>query len=106
MMVAGGEVVGLCSYKGPPDEQGKVEIGYGVAAKRRRLGHATAAAALLVAEALADPRVRRLVAETALSNLASQRVAQANGFIRTGTSHDADEGEMVVWTLELVGKGG
>lgn len=101
LMVAGGELVGMCSYKGPPDDKGTGEIGYGVSPERRQLGHATAAVALLVGEARADPRVSRLVAETALSNLASQRVVEANGFSRTGTSHDADEGEMVVWTLEL-----
>ncbi|HZZ88649.1 MAG TPA: GNAT family N-acetyltransferase, partial [Caulobacteraceae bacterium] len=31
LMVADGEVVGLCSYKWPPTEAGDVEIGYGVA---------------------------------------------------------------------------
>jgi RimJ/RimL family protein N-acetyltransferase len=101
LMVRDGEAVGMCSYKGPPDAEGAVEIGYGVAPQRRLLGHATAAVALLVAEARGDPRVRRLVAETALSNLVSQRVVEANNFLRTGVSHDDDEGEMIVWTLEL-----
>jgi RimJ/RimL family protein N-acetyltransferase len=101
LMVDSGEVVGMCSYKGPPDDSGAVEIGYGVAAERRRLGYATRAVAELIAVAGRDPRVRRLTAETAVSNAPSQRVLEANGFARTGTAHDADEGEMVVWGLAL-----
>ena len=57
LMVANGEAVGLCSYKAPPDVQGDVEIGYGVAPERRRLGHATRAVALLVEAARRDDHI-------------------------------------------------
>jgi len=100
LIVADGEVVGLCGHKTGPDAQGAVEIGYGVAAERRRQGHATRAVALAVQSARCDGRIRRLVAETALRNLPSQRVLEANGFVRTGTSVDDDEGDMIVWGLE------
>lgn len=101
LMVDGDEVVGLCSYKDPPDAAGAVDIGYAVAPARRRRGYATAAVALLIEAARADPRLRRLTAETAVDNLPSQRVLEANGFHRTGRSHDVDEGEMIVWGLAL-----
>ena len=101
LMVAGGEVVGLCSYKRAPGADGVIEVGYGVAPERRRLGHATRAAALLLAAARQDPRVRAVTAETALANLPSQRVLEANGFVQTGRSTDDDEGETIVWGLEL-----
>jgi RimJ/RimL family protein N-acetyltransferase len=55
----------------------------------------------LILAARRDPRIRRLVAETAVGNLPSQRVLEANGFAKTGTSVDADEGEAIVWTLEI-----
>ncbi len=97
LMVAGDEVVGLCSYKRPPDADGSVEIGYGVSPARRRRGYATRAVATMLIEAAVDPRVRRLTAETALTNLASQRVVEANGFAPIGRSMDADEGEVIVW---------
>jgi RimJ/RimL family protein N-acetyltransferase len=77
-----------------------VEIGYAVAAERRRRGYASHAVALAVQAARSDARIRRLVAETAVGNLASQRVLEANGFAKTGASVDADEGEMIVWSLE------
>ena len=48
-----------------------------------------------------DDRVRVLTAETALANLPSQRVLEANGFVQTGRGMDDDEGETIVWRLEL-----
>ena len=98
---ADGEVVGLCGYKVPPDAAGDVEIGYSVAPARRRLGHATRAVALLIDAARQDDRVRALTAETALANLPSQRVLAANGFADVGRGMDDDEGETIVWRLEL-----
>lgn len=101
LMTADGEVVGLCSYKLPPNAEGRVEIGYGVAPERRRLGHASRAVALLIEAARTDTRVGVLTAETALSNLPSQRVLMANGFEDVGRGMDDDEGETIVWRLAL-----
>ncbi len=101
LVVAAGEVVGLCSHKTLPDPAGVVEIGYATAPERRRAGHATAAIALLAAEARADPFLRALVAETAVANLASQRVLEANGFSPDGRGWDADEGAMLKWRLDV-----
>jgi RimJ/RimL family protein N-acetyltransferase len=101
LMVADGQVVGLCSYKVPPNAERSVEIGYGVAAELRRLGHATRAVALLIEAARTDERVDVLTAETALTNLPSQRVLIANGFEDVGRGMDDDEGETIVWRLAL-----
>jgi RimJ/RimL family protein N-acetyltransferase len=101
LMTAHGEIVGLCGYKGPPSADGVVEIGYAVAPERRRQGHATRAVTLVVEAARLDPRVSVIVAETALANLPSQKVLAANGFADVGRSLDDDEGEMIVWRLEL-----
>ena len=100
LIVAAGEVVGLCSHKNPPTAEGVADIGYGVAPERRRLGYATCAVAMIAEAARADPAIAALTAETALANLASQRVVEANGFTKVGRSHDRDEGEMIVWRLE------
>ena len=99
LMLVGREVVGLCSHKTAPNEAGEVEIGYGVAEQRRRLGYATRAVALIVDAARDDPRIQALTAETALANEPSQRVLAANGFVRAGRGHDDDEGETIVWRL-------
>ncbi len=101
LIVDGDEVVGLCNYKAPPEADGTVEIGYAVAAAHRRRGYATAGVAALIAEAVRDRRIRGLSAETALGNIASQRVLLANGFAPTGRGFDRDEGEMILWRLTL-----
>jgi RimJ/RimL family protein N-acetyltransferase len=58
MMVSGGEVVGLCGFKAPPTNDGEVELGYGVAASRRRRGHAAAAVQAVIETARRDPALR------------------------------------------------
>lgn len=100
LMLYGNEVVGLCSYKQPPKD-GAVEIGYGVAASRRRLGHATRAVALMLEHARTDPLVDRVMAGTAAANQPSQRALEKNGFVRSGRGEDAEDGELVFWTRDL-----
>ncbi|HSU14805.1 GNAT family N-acetyltransferase [Longimicrobium sp.] len=58
------ELAGVAGYKGPPAEDGTVEVGYGVMPDHRRRGLATEATRALVERAFAFPRVTRVVAET------------------------------------------
>ncbi|MBU1305810.1 MAG: GNAT family N-acetyltransferase, partial [Alphaproteobacteria bacterium] len=97
MIVADGMVVGLCSYKGPPDLNGVVEIGYGVAPSCRQRGYATRAVAHLLTVAARDSSIRSMVAETTTENLASQRVLERNGFVRGSKRIDPEDGEVVLW---------
>jgi RimJ/RimL family protein N-acetyltransferase len=101
MMVVDSEVVGLCGIKAPPSRDGEVEIGYGVAASRRRLGHATAAIAALIENARREPSIATIIACTAVDNLASQGVLERNGFARAGRRPDPDDGEVIVWRKRL-----
>jgi len=96
LMVVGDEVVGLCGFRRPPESGGSVEIGYGVAASRRRRGYATAAVGAIVRFAEREP-IRAVVAETAVANAASQRVLAKNGFLRTGSRIDSVDGELLRW---------
>ena len=95
------EIVGLCSLTRAADEQGVVQMGYGVAASRRGRGHAKRAVGLMIAELLNDPLVREVAAETAVANIPSQRVLESNGFARTGTRTDDEDGEVFVWRYAL-----
>lgn len=58
----GAGVAGDIGFHGPPDDTGKVEIGYSVAPSRRGRGYATEAAAALVEWVLSQPTVRTVVA--------------------------------------------
>lgn len=97
MIVSGNEVVGLCSYRRPPND-GRVEIGFGVAESRRSVGHATRAIAAMLQAAATDPHIRVVTAETSVSNPASSRALEKNGFERTGTRLDPEDGEVVTWS--------
>ena len=101
MMVAGDEVVGLCSYKHAPTDDGRVEIGYSVAAARRRRGYASHAIAALLDTARTDPAVRTVLAETLVDNVASHRVLVKNGFRRSGTRTDPVDGDLILWRIDL-----
>jgi ribosomal-protein-alanine N-acetyltransferase len=57
-------LIGSSGYKGPPAEDGTVEIGYGIVAEHQRRGYASEAARALVRHAFGVPAVRRVIAET------------------------------------------
>ncbi|HLZ65100.1 MAG TPA: GNAT family protein [Aliidongia sp.] len=97
LVVDDGEVAGLCGHKQRPTPEGDAEIGYGIVASRRGRGLATAAVAALVDRAARDAAIARLTAETAVDNIASQRVLEKNGFVRAGTRTDPEDGPLLLW---------
>ena len=92
------ELVGWGGFKGPPAEDGTVEIGYEIAPGRRGRGLATAAARAMVADAFAEPAVRRVVAHTLPEPNASNHVLEKLGFRFDG---DALERGTRVWRWAL-----
>jgi RimJ/RimL family protein N-acetyltransferase len=101
MIVAGGEAVGMCGIKDVPSPDGEVEIGYGIAASRRRRGHMSRGLALVLEALRGDRSIRTVTAETAVDNIGSQRVLTGNGFERIGTRFDPADGELVTWRKRL-----
>ena len=101
LIVAGNEVVGICGYKQPPCSEGKVEIGYGVAAGRRDRGYASHAVRAILEHARSDRTISAVVAATTVANVVSQRVLERNGFTKTGTSYDPDDGKLIWWQTIL-----
>lgn len=81
------EVLGSVSLKGPPDEAGDVEIGWGVEARHRNQGIAREAAAAVIAWVLDQPDAERVFAAIAADNAASIRVARALGMTPTPRTH-------------------
>lgn len=62
-VLLGDLVVGTCGYKGPPDQEGTVEIGYSVMASHHRRGIASEAAQGLVDSAF-ERGAKRVIAHT------------------------------------------
>ena len=77
---AHGTVVGVCGYKGPPDAEGTVEVGYSVVPEFRRKGYATEATSGLMIRAFAEPSVTRVVAQTLSDLTPSLGVLEKLGF--------------------------
>jgi len=92
-------LVGWGGFKGPPDAECAVEIGYAIAPGWEGRGVATAAVGELLHEAWAQPGVRRVRAHTLPGPNGSIRVLQKSGFHRHGENLDGDVG--VVWRFCL-----
>ena len=76
--LADGRAVGVIGFKGQPDG-GCVEIAYGLAPPARGHGYAAEAVVALLAMA-AGHGVSRVIADTTLDNIASQRTLVRAGF--------------------------
>jgi ribosomal-protein-alanine N-acetyltransferase len=80
---------GLAGFKGLPNARGEVEIGYGMDPACRNEGYATEAAKGLIDWAFQDPRCTSIVADTAKTNVASNRVLEKLGMHVYGETDDA-----------------
>jgi len=81
-----GVVIGDCGAKTEPDEQGRVEVGYGLSASYRRHGYGSEAVAALVSWLGTQPGVRAVTAEVDVGNVASRRLLERLGFDLESTS--------------------
>jgi RimJ/RimL family protein N-acetyltransferase/protein-L-isoaspartate O-methyltransferase len=93
-------VVGGCGFKGPPGDDGTVEIAYWVDERQRGKGYATEAAAGLVDYAVRSSRVRLVRAHTLPEANASTRVLTKCGFRHLGEVVDPEDGLVWRWDIE------
>jgi RimJ/RimL family protein N-acetyltransferase len=76
--------MGLVGFKGVPDEQGAVEIGYGINSIYQGRGYMTEAVEALVDWAFTQPECRLINAFTLPDNIASRKVLLKNRFQEIG----------------------
>lgn len=87
----------MVGYKGNPNTQGLVEIGDGINPHNQNQGYATEAFRAMIAWAFQHPTCKAVLAETKLSNLASQRVLVKAGMrIYKETNHTIFGGLTVI----------
>ena len=91
-------VIGSAAFKGAPDDDGVVEIAYGIAPSYEGHGYATEAAKALVEFALERVDVLSIRAHTKPGNGASGRVLAKSGFQHVGEVEDPEDG--LVWRWE------
>ena len=86
-------VADLC-IMGEPNEDGEIEIGYGTYAAFQGKGFMTEMVGGIVSWAREEPMVKTIKAATDKTNLASIRVLEKNGFLRTGETD-----KQLLWNL-------
>jgi RimJ/RimL family protein N-acetyltransferase len=90
-----GRAVGGFGFFGPPDEQGRIEFGYGVVPSARNRGLATEAVHMALRFA-ARHGATTAAADTEVSNVASQRVLTKAGLHETGR-----DGSLILYSRTL-----
>jgi RimJ/RimL family protein N-acetyltransferase len=94
-------VVGNTAFVGPPNENGEVEIAYGVVPSFEGRGYATQAATALTEFAFADPRVKTVIAHTLPEKNASTRILEKIGFTFIGEIEHPEDGTIWRWEKQL-----
>lgn len=87
-------IVGSFIFKGLPNENGEIEIGYGTEPIFFGQGYMTEAIGGLVQWAKNNIEITTLIAETEKNNIASQKVLINNNFTQSNTNK-----EMIWWKL-------
>lgn len=83
-------LIGSAGYKGPPNDDGTVEVGYGIVSDQRRRGYASEAVRGLLRQAFKERRVRRVIAETYPELVGSLGVLATCGFQYIGEGSEPD----------------
>lgn len=92
-------LAGMGGYKGPPDEQGMVEIGYQIYEPYRNRGLATESTNGLINRAFEHPEVNLVQAHTLAEENVSVRVLKKCGMVFSGAIDDPDDGPIWQWQL-------
>jgi len=93
-------VVGTIGFHGPPDEEGRLEIGYSVDPDYRRQGYAREATRAMFDWAASAHGVRRFIASISPTNEPSLRLAAGFGFRQTGSHMDDIDGIELVFETD------
>lgn len=95
-----GLVIGTVGFKGPPDNEGMVEIAYGIVPAFQSRGYATEAAEAATGFAFDHQEVSLVRAHTLPTNTASTQVLTKCGFEQMGEVLDPEDGR--VWRWERI----
>jgi ribosomal-protein-alanine N-acetyltransferase len=94
-------VVGSVGFHAPPDDRGRLEIGYDTVAAERRKGYAREGISAVLQWAWATGRARTCVASVEPDNAASLAVLRAFGFQHVGEQIDEVDGLELVFERRL-----
>jgi RimJ/RimL family protein N-acetyltransferase len=84
--------IGTLGFHGPPDDRGRLEVGYRVEASYRRQGYTSEAVRALFDWAHREHGIRRFVASVSPTNAASLGLIRGFGFRQVGEQMDEIDG--------------
>ena len=93
------KIIGNGGFKGVPNDEGMVEIGYAVSPVYENQGLATETARGMIDYAFSWGIVRMVDAHTLAEENASVKVLQKCGMTRIAEKHDPDEGDIWQWRI-------
>lgn len=96
-----GGLVGNCSFKGNPNEDGEVEIAIVTFPQFEGQGYGGEMARRLIQIARDQHVVNRIVAYSLASSGAAIRLLERHGFERLDVVHESDQGDLWEWVLDL-----
>lgn len=91
-------IIGDAGFKGEPDENGEIEIGYGLIEEERRKGYGSEAVTKLISWAFSQNGVQAVKAECLINNIGSVMVLQ-----KCGMSEIKKDDEMIYWEIKKYG---
>jgi [ribosomal protein S5]-alanine N-acetyltransferase len=92
--------IGSAGFHAPPDEHGRVEVGYRVEPEFRRKGVATEVVRALFDWAAREHGVTRFQASVSPNNVPSLAIIRGFGFRQVGVQMDDIDGEELVFELD------
>ncbi|TCO69151.1 GNAT family N-acetyltransferase [Marinisporobacter balticus] len=89
--------IGSACFMKCPDENGQIEIGYGINSTYQNNGYMTEAAQAICEWAISQSDVSIIIAETEKNNIASHKVLQ-----KCGMKKYKETGERILWRIKAV----
>ena len=87
-------IIGDAGFKGLPDEQGKIDIGFGLVEDKQRKGYGYEVAKALISWAFTRKDVKKITADCLIDNYGSIRVLQKCNMNEIGRDN-----ELIFWEL-------
>src|SRR4051795_7131318 len=99
-----GEVVGGAGFHAAPEEDGMVEVGYGIDPAYRRRGYARAALLLMIERARSEPSASVFRVTVSPDNAASLGLVAQLPFVAVGEQWDDEDGLETIFELPVQGQ--
>ncbi|MDR0233073.1 MAG: GNAT family N-acetyltransferase [Dysgonamonadaceae bacterium] len=89
------QIIGSAGYIGRPDNEGNIEIGFGIIPSKRKSGFCNESVKALIEWGLSHDEVISIIAQCGKSNIASKKT-----IIKLGFEYIGEEDDLLTWKYE------